>query len=428
MSIKEKLDDIYADLSTNVTHIYNRQNLHLAIDLIFHSPLRFYFGKRVLDKGYPECLIIGDTRCGKSETAKNLLRHYRLGARSSGENTTIAGLVGGVQAIRNRWRISWGRIPLNNGRLLVIDEVCGLSTDDIATMSDLRSSGIAEITKIQTERTNAKTRLVWLSNPRQDGSINNVGSGPRLIKTLIGKPEDIARFDFALILDKGEVTEDDADERRQPAVEHRYTSDLCHNLVLWAWSRSPDQVRVESATLDACFELGKEMGKKYSSDCPIVNSMEQKIKLARLSVALACRLFSCDSSGERVVVTPEHVEYIYLFLQEQYDTPHFGFDMFSRIKRSSEQIANPKEVMEMLIKWGDHIAYQLLYGYQITVKFFEECAGEQYDEAKMHIAKLLKNGCISKRHTYYVKTPAFLNILKEYIAKPKDEKKFKEDF
>jgi hypothetical protein len=428
MSIDDKVNDIYTDLSTNVTRIYNRQNLHLAIDLIFHSPLRFYFGKRLLEKGYPEVLIIGDTRCGKSETAKNLLRHYRLGARSSGENTTIAGLVGGVQPIRNRWRVSWGRIPLNNGRLLVIDEVCGLSTDDIGTMSDLRSSGIAEITKIQTERTNAKTRLVWLSNPRQDSSVDNVGSGPRLIKTLIGKPEDIARFDFVLILDKGEVTEDDADERQQPNVPHRYTSDLCNNLVLWAWSRSPDQVRVESATLDACFELGKAMGKKYSSDCPIVNSMEQKIKLARLSVSLACRLYSCDASGERVVVTPEHVEYIYRFLQEQYDSPHFGFDMFSRIKRASEQIENPDEVMAMLMKWGERIAYQLLYGYQITVKFFEETAGEQYDEAKMSIAKLMRNGCITKHHTFYIKTPAFLNILKSYIGKPKEDKLVKEEF
>ena len=428
MPIADKINDIYTDLSTNVTHIYNRQNLHLAIDLVFHSPLRFYFGSRLLEKGYPEVLIIVDTRCGKSETAKNLLRHYRLGARSSGENTTIAGLVGGVQPIRNRWRVSWGRIPLNNGRLLVIDEVCGLSTDDIATMSDLRSSGIAEITKIQTERTNAKTRLVWLSNPRQDSSINNVGSGPRLIKTLIGKPEDIARFDFVLILDKGEVTEDEADERKQPKVAHVYTSDLCHNLVLWAWSRSPDQVRVESATLDACFELGKKMGAKYSSDCPIVNSMEQKIKLARLSVGLACRLFSCDASGERVVVTPEHVEYIYEFLQEQYDTPHFGFDMFSRIKRASEKIENPEEVMDMLVKWGERIAYQLLYGYQITVKFFEECAGEQYDEAKVSIAKLLRNGCITKHHTFYIKTSAFIHILKTYIGMPKEDKVLKEDF
>ena len=54
MQIEDKIKEIYADLSTNVTHIYNRTNLHFGIDLIFHSPLRFYFGKRLLEKGYPE--------------------------------------------------------------------------------------------------------------------------------------------------------------------------------------------------------------------------------------------------------------------------------------------------------------------------------------------------------------------------------------
>ena len=414
MSVKDKLDEIYTDLSTNVTHIYNRSNLHLAIDLVFHSPLRFYFGKRMLEKGYPEVLIVGDTRCGKSETTKALLRHYRLGARSSGENTTIAGLVGGVQPIRNRWRISWGRIPLNHKRLLAIDEVGGLTTDDIATMSDLRSSGIAEITKIQTERTFAKTRLVWLSNPRQNSSIDSIGSGPTIIEKLIGKPEDIARFDFAILLDRSEVTDDEADERKQPNVPHKYTSDFCHNLVLWAWSRSPDQVRLNAATVDACHELGKKMSKKYSSDCPIVNSMEQKIKLARLSVALACRLFSCSESGSHVHVTPEHVEYIFDFLCEQYDAPPFGFDIFSRRKFASETIDDPSVVIDLLIKWGPEFADQLMEAYQISVKFIEECTGQTYDEAKVDIAKLLKKGCLVKRHTYYAKTRSFLKLLKKF--------------
>lgn len=426
MQIEEKLNEIYIDLSTNVTNIYNRSNLHFAIDLVFHSPLRFYFGKRLLEKGYPEALIVGDTRCGKSETTKGLLRHYRIGARSSGENTSIAGLVGGVQSIRNRWRVSWGRIPLNHGRLLAIDEMGGLSTDDFSTMSDLRSSGIAEITKIQTDRTFAKTRLIWLSNPRQHSAVNSIGSGPKIIESLIGKPEDIARFDFVVILDRGQVSDDDADERHQPQVEHVYTSDNCHNLILWAWSRKPDQVRVESVTLDACFELGKKMGKKYSSDCPIVNSMEQKIKLARLSVSLACRLFSCDDSGQRVVVTPAHVEYVYKFLNEQYDMPHFGFDIYSRRKRASEVIADPDKINSMLAQWGVPFIHQLLEAYQITVKFIEESNGLIYDEAKAQLAVLLRNGCINKKHNFYIKTPAFIQLLKTFLDDPKNKEK--EDF
>lgn len=425
MPIGDKVNALYSDISTNVTGIYNRTNLHLAIDLVYHSPLSFYFGKRLIEKGYPEVLIIGDTRCGKSETAKQLISHYRMGARSSGENTTQAGLVGGLHQVRTGWRVSWGRIPLNDKRLLFIDEVSGILAEEIAQMSDLRSSGIAEVTKIQTERTLARTRLVWLSNPRSSDSINNFGSGTKIIENLIGKPEDIARFDFVIILEKDEISEDDADERKQPSVPHVHTSELCHDLVLWAWSRNPNHIRLSSATIDACHDFGKLMSRKYSSDCPIVNSMEQKIKLARLSVALACRLFSCDDTGQKVVVNPEHVEYIYHFLNSQYDLNHFGYNMFSHKKSSEEVIKDPKIIVKLLKLWGEETCYQMLENYQTTVKDIEESTGAQRDDAKAQIAQLLRNRCIKKKHAFYIKTPAFIKLLKTYLNNPG---KLKEEF
>jgi len=425
MPIGDKLDEIYADLSTNVTGIYNRTNLHLAIDLVYHSPLSFYFGKKLIEKGYPEALIIGDTRCGKSETAKQFISHYRLGARSSGENTTQAGLVGGLHQVRTGWRVSWGRIPLNDKRLLFIDEVSGILAEEVAQMSDLRSSGIAEVTKIQTERTYARTRLVWLSNPRSSDSINNFGSGTKIIENLIGKPEDIARFDFVIILEKDEISEDDADERKQPDVPHVHTSDLCHDLVLWAWSRTANQVRLDSATIDACHEFGKMMSRKYSSDCPIVNSMEQKIKLARLSVALACRLFSCDDTGRKVVVRPEHVEYIFNFLNAQYDLPHFGYNMFSHKKLNEEQIKDTKKILKLLELWGEETCWQVLDNYQMTVKYLEESTGSEYNDAKAQLAQLMRNRCIKKKHAFYIKTPSFIKLLKVYLNDPT---KLKEEF
>ena len=417
MSLGDKVNEIYADICTNVTRIYGRQNLHLAIDLVFHSPLSFYFGDRRVEKGYPELLVIGDTRCGKSETAKCLLNHYRLGARASGENATFSGLVGGLDQVRGRWRVSWGRIPLNHGRLLFIDEVCGLETEEIGAMSDIRSSGIAEINKIRIEQTHARTRLVWLSNPREKSPIGNIASGPSMIAHLIGKPEDIARFDFVLILDKREVDADASDERRQPKVPHRFTSDLCHDLVLWAWSRSADQVRLDGPTVDACHDFGKLMCNKYSSDCPIVNSMEQKVKLARLAVALACRTFSCDETGERVIVRPEHVEYVYNFLNKQYDMPQFGYDLFSKRIRSIEMIRNVQEVEDLLAGWHETFLFQLIDGHQVTAQFIEHSMGIEYGEAKTYLAKLLRNGCLTKQHNFFVKTPAFIALLKEFVEK-----------
>ena len=42
-AIKHRLEDKYLDLAANVTHIYDRFDLLLASDLIFHSVLRFRF-------------------------------------------------------------------------------------------------------------------------------------------------------------------------------------------------------------------------------------------------------------------------------------------------------------------------------------------------------------------------------------------------
>ena len=416
MHIGEKLDAIYRDLSANVTRIYERDNVHLAIDLVYHSPLSFYFGNRFISKGNVECLIVGDTRCGKSETADRLLQHYKLGAISSGENTSFSGLVGGLQQIHGRWTITWGKIPLNHKRLLIIDEVSGLPVEDIANMSQIRSSGVAEITKIQTERTLAKARLVWLSNPRTNRAVNDFNSGVELIRDVIGKPEDIARFDFAIVVAKGDVNYANIPNRDKEKVPHTFTSDLCRDLILWCWSRSPEQVKFSAATMDACYEHADALCDKYSSDCPIVNASEQKIKLARMAAGLAGRLFS-TSDGDDMVVLPAHVEYVARFLDTEYSRPAFGYDIFSNQRREDNNITDFDKVMEVVHNMGIPVAKQLLDTNQIKLQDIEELMGCDRDQAKSALSTLLKLGAFNKRINGYVKTAAFISLLKGYITK-----------
>ena len=149
MTIADKLTEIYTDLSHNVTFIYDRPSLIFAFDLAFHSALSFNFQGKPVHKGWVEALIVSDTRCGKSETADKLVNHYKLGEICSAENTSFAGLVGGMQQVGSRWHLTWGKIPINDRRLVIIDEVSGLETDVIGLMSGIRASGVAEIIKIK---------------------------------------------------------------------------------------------------------------------------------------------------------------------------------------------------------------------------------------------------------------------------------------
>ena len=272
MQIAEKLKDIHQDISHNITRIYGRDDLLTAFDLVYHSVLSFRFQGRLIKKGWVEGIIIGDTRCGKTETSERLIDYYRLGEISSGENTSFAGIVGGLQQTQKRWNIIWGKLPLNDRKLLIIDEVSGLRYEDIANMSSIRSSGIAEITKVQTERTFARTRLLWLSNPRIDQPVNYFNSGVDIIRNLIGKPEDIARFDFALLMSSDEVSIDVINNSYKIKVFHKYKASLARNLVLWAWSRKPEEIIIDEKTTDEILFAAKTLCEKYSEDLPIITA------------------------------------------------------------------------------------------------------------------------------------------------------------
>lgn len=418
--IKDKLKHIYDDLSCNVTYIYERDDLHLAIDLAYHSVLQFHFQDKLLKKGWVEILAVGDTRCGKSETMERLIAHYKAGEISSGENTTFAGLVGGLQQTQKRWSIIWGRIPLNDRKLLCIDEVSGLTHQDIANMSQIRSSGIAEITKIQTERTFARTRLVWLSNPRTDIPVSYFNNGVDIVKDLIGKPEDIARFDMVLIMSSDEVGRDIINKGFERKVESIYTAERCHNLVLWCWSRKANQIKIKPEAAKEMICVAEMLCDKYSTDIPIITMSEQKVKIARLSVALAARLFNTDESFQNIIVEPEHARFIGEFLDRVYSKPSFSYDIWSRNKQAATRLVSEEEVLTRLRPYGAGVINCFLDMKQIRVADIEEILGTSREDAKDLVSFLVKQRAIFKSYTFYQKLPAFIAVLRKLQCQLKD--------
>lgn len=411
MQITDKLKDIHQDISHNITRIYGRDDLLTAFDLVYHSVLSFYFQGRLIRKGWVEGIIVGDTRCGKTETSERLIDYYRLGEISSGENTSFAGIVGGLQQTQKRWNIIWGKLPLNDKKLLIIDEVSGLRYEDIANMSSIRSSGIAEITKVQTERTFARTRLLWLSNPRIDQPVNYFNSGIDIVRNLIGKPEDIARFDFALLMSADEVPIDTINNSYKKKVFHKYKAAFARNLVLWAWSRKPEEIIIDEETTDEILFASKTLCEKYSEDFPIITATEQKIKVAKLATSLACRLFSTED-GVHVNVRPEHVSFIYYWLDEIYSKPCFAYDIWSKTRKDASRLGDEDEVIDELTKYDDSFVYTLLELKQIRVTDIEESLGIERSEAKMIVSFLMRQRAIKKTHNFYIKTPAFIGLLR----------------
>lgn len=418
VTIQQKLKEIHEDFSVNVTQIYQREDIQRVIDLVYHSVIQFKFLGRLLTKGWSEGLVIGDTRCGKSETLERMTNHYRCGEIISGENTTFAGLVGGIQEVQGRRAIAWGKIPLNDRRFIGIDETSGLSEDQISLMSGIRSSGIAEIVKIQAEKTNARTRLLWMSNPRSGRRLDSYNHGVLAVKELIGRVEDIARFDIAVTAASGEVPSGIAFEMKDKKVKHVFTSELCNLLVMWSWSRSPENIKIGVDTERAIYDAVNVLDAKYSSSIPLVEPSEQRIKLARMSVSLACRLFS-TSNGEDVFVTPAHVAEVLSFLQACYDKESMGYDAFSKAVKKTDDI-DPKELVAVIREFKEFQNWTLLRDILLDMSMFKkneiaDQMGMDQDQSRELFKWLGKRRLVRAAPFGFVKHSAFTAMLKTLI-------------
>jgi hypothetical protein len=416
-TVSEKFDEIHADFTSNVTHIYGRQELLSVADLVFHSVLSFDFQSKRIIKGWNEAVIVGDTRTGKSETLLTLMNHYRMGEFITGENTSFAGLVGGMQQNQKRWVITWGTIPRNDRRLVVIDEIGALPEETIQRMSGLRSSGIAEITKIQTEKTHARTRLIMVGNPRNGKSMGSYSFGVNALRELIGAPEDIARFDLAIACSANDVPLNiiNAEFKTHKRVKPRYTSDLCNVLIRWVWSRRADQIQFADGVEPMILKLAMKQGAEYSNRVPLIEAANQRIKIAKLAVAVAARLFSTDKTGEIIIVKSEHVAYVDEIIDRLYKMRALGYYEYSRQQKMNTDIATDKhdEISKMMLEEEGMLGDLFLTHTYIRIKDLEEMMDWDREEAKHTIKELVRAKMLFKTSNGFTKSPAFTEILRE---------------
>ncbi len=418
-SIEKRLKEIYIDFESNVTRIYKRPMLHLFYDLCYHSVLYIPFQGQII-KGWVEGLVLGDSGQGKSETILQLQKHYGVGERIDIKTCSIAGLIGGLLETAKRWFITWGIIPLNDKRLVVLEEIKGVSPEIIAKLTETRSSGIAEIAKIEKARTNARVRLIWISNPRTDRQILTYNFGVEAIKELIGNLEDIRRFDFAIIL-----TVKDVDERwinlpleKRAIIKHRFTAKLCQQLILWGWSRKADQITFTPEAIQEILKTASYMGSRYSSKIPLVESADQRLKLTRLATALAVRTFSTEDNAT-VCVRKCHVEYVSEYLEKIYSSAACGYLDYSNLIKKENEIKDKDFIIESLIKlpFAKSVVETFLDTKVFTIFDIIDWTELEVDECRKLIGLFVRNNAIKRYKRGYIKNQAFIALLKEMKEK-----------
>lgn len=425
-SIKDKFNEIHADLERNVTYIWERRNVAFAVDLIYHTVLNFYFQEQYVKRGWGELLIIGDSGQAKTTIVERLMHHYRLGELHSGESSRRTGLVYNMQQNNKRWFLVWGAFPLNDGGLLTIDELSGLSEEDLAVMSDVRSSGIAKATGVITAETTSRTRAIYISNPRNGRQLNSETYGVNAVLKLMGKAEDVRRLDIAMSVASGDVNPALVNRSLKdiPEVPHVYTSDVCNTRVLWAWSRGPDDVIITDEATQRILECATQMGATYSSKIPIVEAADQRIKIARLAVAAACCVFSSDETGQKVIVKPEHVDFVVQFMDELYHTKSFGYDRLSEQEAttsdtSADNISKLRALFLTLPLVDANemakILYQLPYFSRATL---EDYTGLSKDDLKMLLKYMTNNHLVDKFKGDYRRLPLGTELFENLTTVP----------
>lgn len=398
--------EVAGDLARNVTQIYGRDVLHLAYDLVWHSPLSFRVEGKLVDKGWLEMMVVGDTRTGKSETAIKLAQHYKAGVVKSCEGATFAGLVGGAQQLGNSWVTTWGVIPLNDRRLVVLDEVSGLKDQDVVEkMSSIRSSGKAEIVKITSDETSARTRLIWITNPA-DGSMidDHQDVGIAALKTVVKAAEDIARFDFVASAREADVKSDIINRMHKPKAT-AFTSKLCERMVLWAWSLKAEDITFTPSAQKKARDIANQIANEYVPDPPLLQAANARWKLYRLAAALAVRTFSvrwhANESTCEVVVDEQHIEDAYKFLNLVYDSQGMQYRRRSRRALATAETARKMRASSKmyLVDHSDDVlrALRAVGGGNFRVRDFMEFGGMDSPGAQNAVKQLTNLGLIKNK-------------------------------
>lgn len=338
-------------------------------------------------------------------------------------NCTFAGLVGGAQQIGNHWVISWGRIPLNDRGLVIIDEASELQDTDWTRLSRIRSEGVAEVTKIQQQVTNARCRLLFLANPPSK-AMANYTFGIHALKDLVHAPEDIARFDFACIVSHEEVSVENINKNYE-TTKYLYPQTNERDLIMWIWSRSGAQIQFSDDAMEEIYETSNRLGGFYDIGIPLIQGENIRFKLAKIAIAFAGRLYSAAQNGSVLKVKRLHVKCAATFIRALYKSDVNGYYDHSWQRKELNPSLQQENIKALVAYFNAYQSQEDAYQYLLNNTYVnsrdvQEHLNVSQQVANEIISKLIKFKCIVKKESSfssgaYLKTSHFTRWLRDRV-------------
>lgn len=349
-SIADHLKKRY-DIFGDAAGLTGRQEMFFLSDLAFFSTPEI--NNKLLPqvpRGWVEILIAGDTRTGKSIVARFLHNQYKIGDVITGSTAvTRSGLMGGITKTNNKSVISWGKIPMNDKSIIIIDELSQVNMEVLHDMKGCRSEGIVSIDTIKSGRALARTRKLMLSNKREGQ--DDKAKGVQFIKDLCGNAETVARFDLAWVPRKTDIDVRTFKSEYKP-IFTEFTEYQCQMLIRFVYSRTPSEIILEDGFEEAVVNHTNVLLEKYHPSTELINQ-EMNARLVRLSVSLASMLYSTvEGDWNKIFVKKEHTDYIVNFINYLYCHPNMDLDNYSKKMRQKE-ILGDMTFMESISQFVD---------------------------------------------------------------------------
>ena len=310
-TIKESVDKLIESLRDNYLHKYGVDDMILYELLAFFMPFEFSIGKYRNYKVCPEVCILGEPRSGKSSTAKDLLQLFGAGRYVDAPTVTTIGLIGGNATFGNSSVFTWGAIPMCHKAICVIDEANKLSIEAIETLTNLRSSGVAERTTVSgIRKIRSNVRFLWLCNPRGGRTLQHYGSPVRAAQEVFGSPQDLARLDL-LHIQKAQRDARVVNSFHTSTTENFYTSEYARYHLQWAWSLNESDVVFE----DPLYIMDRAVSLVERYRTPLLPVAETKFKVARIAAGLSSLTYQLDRYN-KCYVSNESVDLAYSILDK----------------------------------------------------------------------------------------------------------------
>lgn len=433
--------EMLGDLTENVTRVYEREEILVAVLLTYCSPRWVPFNGEII-RGWLVTVIIGDSGSGKTQTHQRIAEFINVGDCFSGLTGSRTGLAYAlVEHKQKGWQVRVGRYPANSRKILTVDEAQHLPDWDLRTISKAMEEGFLQIDRVQSKGYESQTRLIMIANPKKDLVMDSFSFGCESLATIL-PPTIIRRTDIAVFANSGDLKDlSFINRRRAEGNRRRITPEMLRAVVYWVWNLWPEQIIFTSEAEDNCLKRAQELSELYgyAVDVPLITLSDCRNNLARVAAAFAALRVSADENFARLIIQPRHVHMAAEFLSRLYSHDNCSLDDYSEICRASSQLVDYDQIEgAFLKKWerakhaggNDDAGYfpRLIFILRVTKVIrrddLAEQAGCSVETVKRAVRLLKRFNLLDTTRDGYVKKPKFNKFLRRFVRK---HPKFLED-